>query len=744
MKKKKNYNFLDVVRVISCILVLFYHLNILKGGFLAVCIFFVLSGYLSCTSLFNKKKISLKDYYLNKLKKIYLPLLIVVFVSLVITKLFPNILWLNLKPESLSVIFGYNNIWQLNANMDYFSRHISSPFMHFWYISILLQFDLVFPFIFLLLKKLSDKISKFKICLFLGILTLISICYFLVSSYNANIMVVYYSSLTRLFSLMIGVFLGFINHYYKPLVSKKLKKYWPYIFCFYLIVVIALSIFIESNSNFFALSMVFISIISCRLIDYALVIPNIKNKKVNNILKYLSNISYELYLFQYPVIFFFQDININYYLKIVLIILITFILSILLHFSFSKIKVDRRKRKKKFIYILKYTVLSIFIILSGVGLYVFIITPDHTMEMKALEDELQSNSLLMEKMQKEYRDRKNRENDEWQNKLNDLEISESELGGVVSSLNITGIGDSVMLGALNNLYARFYNSYFDAKISRTDWEANGILNSLKSNGMLGDIVVFNLGANGSCGDSCRNEIINTCEGREIYWVNVTNDYSVHVNDTYNEMANNYNNVHVIDWNSYSSGHPEYFVADGIHLTDIGREAYTNCIYDTIYNVYLERFNIEKQKVIDEHNSLELNKYSFIGNDLLLNIYNELNSYYDDIDYSLISNNDFNSLYSLIQKAIDSDRLNYNVVFIFDSSLNLNESEFLLLINLLDNHKIYFINISDRNLNFMKNNDIIILDLYKEVMDNNYLMADGIHLTLEGNKFLFSELRKIVK
>ena len=59
----------------------------------------------------------------------------------------PNIEWFNLRPETNSVLLGYNNYWQLNANLDYFVRLISSPFMHFWYIALLLQFELIFPIV---------------------------------------------------------------------------------------------------------------------------------------------------------------------------------------------------------------------------------------------------------------------------------------------------------------------------------------------------------------------------------------------------------------------------------------------------------------------------------------------------------------------------------------------------------------------------------------------------------------------
>ena len=48
--KDKYYKNLDLLRVIACISILFYHIGILKGGYLAVCTFFVLTGYFSVVS----------------------------------------------------------------------------------------------------------------------------------------------------------------------------------------------------------------------------------------------------------------------------------------------------------------------------------------------------------------------------------------------------------------------------------------------------------------------------------------------------------------------------------------------------------------------------------------------------------------------------------------------------------------------------------------------------------------------
>ena len=246
MKSSKNYlNDIGFIRVFACIAILLYHMNILKGGYLLVCTFFVLTGYLSCKSCFNKDKFSFKEYYLNKLKKIYLPLLIVVFISISAISLFPSINWFNLKPETTSVLLGYNNFWQLNANLDYFARHVSSPFMHLWYMGIILQFDLIFPFIYLLFKKIGDKVNKLLPSILLVIITSVFTIIFYISSLDSNIMTTYYHTLTRIFSILFEVSLEFVHYFYKektPIIFKN-KIINRIVFYTYLVILLLLSIF---------------------------------------------------------------------------------------------------------------------------------------------------------------------------------------------------------------------------------------------------------------------------------------------------------------------------------------------------------------------------------------------------------------------------------------------------------------------------------------------------------------------
>ena len=105
--KNKSYNLnIALLRCIFCIAVLLYHTNILKGGYLAVCSFFALTGYFSVISIYKNK--SIISYYIKRVKKIYLPLLIVVALSIISIKLL-HINKFNFKPEITSVLLGYNN-----------------------------------------------------------------------------------------------------------------------------------------------------------------------------------------------------------------------------------------------------------------------------------------------------------------------------------------------------------------------------------------------------------------------------------------------------------------------------------------------------------------------------------------------------------------------------------------------------------------------------------------------------------
>ena len=735
-KNKKNiyYEKIDIIRTLSCISILLYHMNILKGGYLAVCIFFTLSGYLSVISAYKKDKISFKDYYLGKLKRIYLPLLIVVFISITTISFIKTINWYNLKPETISVLLGYNNYWQISANLDYFTRTINSPFTHLWFMSIIMEFYIIFPFLFAIFKKIGNKVKKYLPCIILGILGLISYFFFYKEIIHSNITYAYYSTFTRMYSLLFGMLLGFVHSYYQPFISKKIKdnKVFELFFYTYIIIEIILFCLIDSSNNYFAISMLITTFISMRLIDYATASHKKDLSISNKIIKYISCISYEIYLIQYPVIFVFQNIIVNNYLKIPLEIIIIILLSSLIHYAINIKKENDKYKKLKIITCILIAIPSIF------GIYKFIISKDHTKEMKELEKELADNKLLIKEKQDEYQKKLAENNTKWEELLTNIENEEKNLKEVVRNLPIVGVGDSIMLGAVNSLYKTFPNGYFDAAISRTDWQAASVLQDLINRGMLGDIIIFNLGTNGECPESCKNEIFNTVGTRKLFWVNATKPDFPIFNTNLKNMAAIHDNIHIVDWISSSNNHPEYFVADGIHLTKVGGEAYTNTIYDAIYNYYLNELQKKKQEKIKEHEQEELNKITFIGNDLLLNSFELLHNNYSNSEFII----DSSFTYEGIKNTLKENNLSHNIVFVFDNSISLTKKEYQELITICGNHNIYIVTMN--KIEDLKSKNITIIDFYETLKKNNqYLMVDKIHLTNEGNEEFVNEIKNTI-
>lgn len=728
---KKYYKDLNIIRLVACIAVLFYHLGLLKGGYLAVCTFFVLTGYLSVVSSFKKRAFSIKEYYKNRLIKVYIPLVIVVFITIGVTSFFKNVYWISLKNETTSVLLGYNNFWQISANLDYFARHVDSPFMHLWYIGILLQFELIFPFLFKLLKKSGEKIDKIMPCIIPLVFATASIIYFLIASHSSNIMNAYYNTFARCFSIFFGVSLGFIHSYYKPLIPKKIKKggLSKVLFYIYLGISLILFIFVKSTSNLFTISMILVTLISCRLIDYGTTNKTELNI-FDKIVKRVSDISYEIYLIQYPVIYLSQYININHHLKTPLIIIVTIILSYILNMA-------TRKRKK-----IKVTGIILLIVIIGAstfGGYKYITVKNHQKEMKELEAELAENAKVMEEKQKEYQQIKQQEENDWTKELKKLE-SEANYEELTKALPVTFIGDSVMLGAMNNLHETFPNSYFDSKESRSTYVGYQIISELKENNKLGDPVVIHLGTNGDCKNGCKEKIMDLLTDRTVFWINTTNMPSV--NESLNELSTKYSNLHIIDWYTLSQGQKDWFYSDGIHLPPKGRKEYTNIVYNAIYNVYKDNFKTKKDELIKEHKEELKNKTMFYGNDILFYNFEAIQTNFSDAKFEVKKEFSYLDLKASIEKAIAEDTLSKKIVIAFDNSTIISTKEYQELIELCKDSKLYIVSSGKPLDSLSKYDNVEVINFYSKSQKNkDYLMADGIHLTEKGNEALLKLLDK---
>lgn len=722
---KKYYKNLDLIRVFACLAILLYHIGLLKGGYLAVCTFFVMTGYLSITSIFKKEKFSLKEYYINKFKRIYLPLLVVVFISIAIISFIPSIHYMNLKPEATSVLLGYNNYWQLNAHLDYFVRHISSPFMHLWYIAILLQFELIFPFIYISIRKLRKKFYRWVPCILLMIIGAFSYLFFCKVISDGNLMNAYYGTFTRVFSIIFGLLLGLIHIYYKPIVLKGIIH--KYIFIFYLLLLTFIFCTVDFKSNYFVISMLITTLITMRLIDYATLFIKEKNK-FDKVISSLSKISYEVYLVQYPVIYFIQILNINGLLKVIL----SFCLSIIVGYVINKslnIRVNNRIKTIRFILVIPIFILTIY------GGYKYVVAKDYTNDMKKLQSDLRKNRKLIEQKKKEYKLREKKEQEEWETLFNELDSDAEKLKDRVKDLHIVGVGDSVMEMAAKSLYKKFPNGYFDAEVSRNERKAIDVINDLKSKNNLGDYLIINIGINGDCETKIKDKLAQAVDGKTTFWVNATKADCASFNNDLKTVVDKYDNIHLIDWYSITKEHPEYIAPDKIHPSVKGCSVYADTIYNAIYQEYVKDIRIKKEEKQKEREEKENKKITFVGDELLIGLYDYMSDEYSNSDTVIDKKFTYKTLKETLEEKIQNNSLSHNVVFAFSNKTKLTKKQYEEIINICKDHNIYIVDINNK----LKISDKAHIIKFK--LKAKYTAPDGIHLSNKGNKKLKEVLDK---
>ncbi|MBV9412000.1 MAG: acyltransferase [Acidimicrobiia bacterium] len=156
------------------------------------------------------------------------------------------------------------------------------------------------------------------------------------------------------------------------------------------------------------------------------------------------------------------------------------------------------------------------------------------------------------------------------------------------SVPVTAIGDSVMLGAADEMHQRLGASgYIDAKLNRYFSQAAPIIHDLRAKGALGRVVIIHLGTNGPVSDSDVDSVMAELNGVPnvlLVTVRVDRSWQDEVNQTLRNAATRYPNVQIVDWYSYSAGHSDWFQADGTHFrtsSGPGANAYADLLVGSI-------------------------------------------------------------------------------------------------------------------------------------------------------------------
>lgn len=167
---------------------------------------------------------------------------------------------------------------------------------------------------------------------------------------------------------------------------------------------------------------------------------------------------------------------------------------------------------------------------------------------------------------------------------------------VPDGTEITAVGDSVMLASAPSLLDEFPGISVDAEVSRSIWAGPDILTNLAANGELRENVVVALGTNGPVDWGVLEQMSQIAgPDRNLILVNAhaPRDWIPEVNADLEAFADSHRSVWIADWSGAITPHEDLLAGDGIHPGDAGGRVFADCVERTLESIEKERLRAEK-------------------------------------------------------------------------------------------------------------------------------------------------------
>lgn len=633
-KKRRYITGFDGLRSLGVVAVILYHLNpgFFKGGYLGVLIFMVLSGYLITDHLVQTLqtdgRFDFKHFWQRRLKRLYPALITMLLVCCAYIVLFQRSLLANLHRIVLTNLLYVYNWWQIANGQSYFERFANnaSPFTHLWTLSIEGQFYLLWPLVVVLLwrrwrKRQPIFWTSVGLALFSAILMAV------LFRPNVDPSRVYYGTDTRLFALLFGCGLAMIwpSEHLRLKVARRDRLWLDGLGLLGLGGMLLLMFKLDAQSAFlYRGGMVLFSIFVVLLVAVVAHPGADWNRLLSNsVFSWLGSRSYGLYLYQFPVMIFFENKVVNIADHPVLYPLIELALIFLIseglyraveqplrHFDYHKSRTylhellqktsDRQLQKRQLL--VATLALTAVIGLFGIGssFTVKANTAEHTEVAKKIDENKKQTAKQNKEIAASIKAAKASEkkaakhdSSQSQNQENpkppvppvDPQTSKdlAKYGLTKAQLQkgqqlpITGIGDSIMLGSAAGYRRIFPKMYLSASVSEQVYQIPERIEALLKQGLVSETVLIGLGTNGSFRQSDLDRIMKLLgPKRRVFWINVrvpTRPWQNQVNADLKAGAKRYDNLEIIDWYQHAKDHPEWFAKDHVHPNTKGSPYY---------------------------------------------------------------------------------------------------------------------------------------------------------------------------
>ncbi|MBF0723297.1 acyltransferase family protein [Sanguibacter inulinus] len=308
------------LRAVAVLLVVAYHLrpSFVPGGFVGVDVFFVISGFLIIGSLGREAsetgRVRLARFYAHRARRL-LPAsaLVIVVTVLLSVVLLPMTRWSEISGSALASVFSVQNLVLAFGSSQYeAASQAVSPFQHFWSLSIEEQFYLVVPLLVVVtyavgVVRRRALRSVAPLVLVLGLVGLASFAWSLWFSGRAEGAAAYYSTLTRVWELVLG---GLVALLLPRLTSGRLTWTTRSAVGWIGLALVAASALLLDGVEGFPGAVALVPTVGTALVLLSGSGERQGRLSANALLStrvpvYIGDISYSLYLWHWPVIVFF-------------------------------------------------------------------------------------------------------------------------------------------------------------------------------------------------------------------------------------------------------------------------------------------------------------------------------------------------------------------------------------------------------------------------------------------------------
>jgi len=566
---------IDGLRAVAVIAVMLYHLGVswIPGGFLGVDLFFVISGYvitrLLLDSIQRSGGLDLRAFYKSRARRLLPPLVFMIVTTTLFIGVWAPDTIKRLLTDTPFALTGMMKWWLVFEQQDYFESIGRPPLLqHTWSLAVEAQFYLVWPLILLLvLRQLGRKVipvAALIIAIGSGIaLFLVSLR--IDSNSSQSVSHVYFGTDTHSIGLFLGAALAvnWIPQNLKIDIAKRAQDVIDAIGVFGFLGILACFLFInESNPTLYKIAFPLAGIFGCAII-MSIVHPASRFAPLlqGKAMLWIGERSYAIYLWHW-IVFQVTRPSVDlagaswalYALRVLIVFALADISLRWVELPFRNGYVESwfrgmKYRTKKVRVRQKTTVaLSIFSILLATSLVSANAIAISDRNLAKLKLEITSEASV-----------------------------ETQISNPADGLWV--VGDSVILGIRHELSGRRDVGLINAHVGRQAPELIEVLNKDKAR-MAGAPIIVNMGNNNRLAES---EVVSIFEAikdqPQIIVVNtaVPRGWKDENNSLIAQVAANYQNVRIVDWNKISEGRPEYFAPDGVHLVPTGIAVYVDAI-----------------------------------------------------------------------------------------------------------------------------------------------------------------------